>query len=79
MYNNKKKLLYFVLYNNKQIMNSCIIKVNHPVNHAPEYVHRNFLSEAECILFERPSVTMICKSYIVFYRLCFKNPLAGAL
>ena len=56
-------------------MNSYIITVYHPVNQAPEYVHRNFLSEE----FERPSVTMICKSYIVFYRLCFKNPLAMAL
>lgn len=62
------------------MMNSCITVYYPPASsRAPEYVHRDFLNEAEYILFESPTVTMICKSFIIFYRLCFKNPLAMAI
>ncbi len=59
--------------------NSCITVYYPPAGRGPEYVHRDFLNEAEYILFESSTVTTICKSYIFFYRLCFKNSLAMAI
>jgi hypothetical protein len=61
------------------MINACITVYYPPAGRAPEYVHRDFLNEAEYKLFECPTVTMICKSFIFFYRLCFKNPLAMAI
>ena len=34
----------------------------------PSFVHRDFLTEAECILFESMGVTVWCKSWLVIYR-----------
>ena len=45
----------------------------------PAYVHHDFMEEAEIIIFEHQSITLYCKSFIVFYRLCFKNPIVFAL
>ena len=61
------------------MINSCITVSYPPAGRAPEYVHRDFLNEAEYILLESPTVTMICKSFIIFYILCFKHPLAIAI
>ena len=44
----------------------------------PDFVHRDFLTEAECILFESMGVTVFCKSWILFYRLVFQNELLFA-
>ena len=44
----------------------------------PDFVHREFLTDAECILYESMGVTVFCKSWIVFYRLVFHNDLLFA-
>ena len=44
----------------------------------PAFVHRDFLTEAECILFESMGVTVWCKSWVIFYRLVFHNDLLFA-
>jgi len=45
----------------------------------PAFVHHDFLNEAEVFIFEHQGITLFCKSFIVFYRLCLKNPLVFAL
>ena len=44
----------------------------------PDFVHRDFLTDAECILYESMGVTVFCKSWIIFYRLVFHNDLLFA-
>ena len=44
-----------------------------PDNAPPAVSHRDFLTEAECILFESIGVTNFCKSGIVLNHLVFLN------
>ena len=44
-----------------------------PDNAPPAVSHRDFLTEAECILFESMGVTNFCKSWIVLNHLVFLN------
>jgi len=52
-----------------------------PVNAGfiPAFMHRDFLTEAECILFESMGVTVFCKNWIVFYRLVLQNDILFGL